>query len=102
MSKLILGSVMFVIVCANARANQHCPPGAVADEAIRERVQSALHSNQYFYADHVIVSAEHDNIVLHGFVFSAWDVQDALRISKSAACNRRVFSDLSIMLDRRF
>jgi osmotically-inducible protein OsmY len=34
--------------------------------------------------------------VLHGFVFSDWDLQEAIRIAGQAAGDRRVIDDLSI------
>ena len=96
----------------DAMAPAQCPPDAVgvstrqgadpaADEAIRMRVQTALHSNEYFYDEHVTVTMEHGNIVLHGFVFSDWDLHDALQIAKDAACHRRVIDLLSIKVGGR-
>ncbi|MFI4890782.1 MAG: BON domain-containing protein [Steroidobacterales bacterium] len=80
-----------------------CPQGAdpAVEEAIRTRVQSALHSDQYFYDEHVVVSMERGNIVLRGFVFSDWDLRDALKIAREAACQRRVIDMLSIKVGGR-
>ena len=99
MSKLMFGFALLFIGCTNVRADVQCPPGDVA--AVRERVQAALHADPYFYDEHVTVAAENDSIVLHGYVFSAWDVQDALRIGTRAVCNRRLINDLSIVIERR-
>jgi osmotically-inducible protein OsmY len=68
----------------------------VADEKLRKRVKSALHVDPYFYDEHVTVSIENGGIVLRGFVFSNWDLQDALRIARKAAGDRPVIDNLSI------
>jgi osmotically-inducible protein OsmY len=72
--------------------------GSVTDDALRRRVKAALHNNPYFYDEHVTVSVENGDVVLHGFVSSDWDIQDALRIAGKAAGGRRVIDDLSIKL----
>jgi osmotically-inducible protein OsmY len=68
----------------------------VTDEELRNRVQAALHSDPYFYDQHVTVSVENGVVVLRGFVFSDWDLHDAIRIASKAADKRRVVDDLSI------
>jgi len=74
-------------------------PGA--DETLRLRVQDALHSDPYFYDAHVTVSVENGDVVLRGFVFSDWDLRDALRIAGNAAGDKRVIDYLSIKLGGR-
>jgi osmotically-inducible protein OsmY len=74
---------------------------SVTDEDLRERVQAALHSDPYFYDEHVTVSVENGVVVLHGFVSSEWDLRDAIRIATRAADARRVIDDLSIELGGR-
>jgi osmotically-inducible protein OsmY len=69
---------------------------SVTDDELRNRVQTALHSDPYFYDEHVSVSVEKGVVVLHGFVFSDWDLRDALRIASRAAPQRTVVDDLSI------
>jgi osmotically-inducible protein OsmY len=69
---------------------------SLTDEELRERVRVALHSDQYFYDEHVSVSVEKGVVVLRGFVFSDWDLRDAMRIASHAAHGRRVVDDLSI------
>jgi osmotically-inducible protein OsmY len=101
MNKLTFGFVFFLISSAGAVAYGQCPSGAIDVEAARDRVQAALHSDPYFYDQHVTVSIEKDNIVLGGFVFSDWDLRDAMRISASAACNWRVLDNLQIMTGGR-
>jgi hypothetical protein len=66
------------------------------DEELRNRVQGALHVDPYFYDAHVIVSVENGAVVLRGFVFSEWDLRNAIRIASKAAGNRQVVDNLSI------
>jgi osmotically-inducible protein OsmY len=73
----------------------------VADEEIRGRVETALHSDLYFYDAHVTVSMEKGDVLLGGFVSSDWDLLDAMRIARKAAGNRRVVDNLSIELGGR-
>lgn len=79
-------------VAASAR------PGTpvLTDEELKERVQTALHTDPYFYDGHVRVSVEEGAVVLRGFVFSDWDLQEAIRIAGKAAGDRRVIDNLSI------
>jgi osmotically-inducible protein OsmY len=74
---------------------------SVADEELRNRVQAALHSDPYFYDQHVGVSVENGVVVLRGFVFSGWDLRDAMRIARRAADKRLVVDDLSIEVGGR-
>jgi osmotically-inducible protein OsmY len=74
---------------------------SVTDEELRNRVQAALHSAPYFYDQHVKVSVENGVVVLRGFVFSDWDLRDAMRIASRAADERRVVDDLSIEVGGR-
>jgi osmotically-inducible protein OsmY len=67
-----------------------------ADEELKERVQAALHAAPYFYDQHVTVSVEKGAVVLRGFVFSDWDLQEAIHIADQAAGDRRVIDNLSI------
>ena len=74
---------------------------SVTDEELRNRVQAALHSDPYFYDQHVGVSVEDGVVVLRGFVFSGWDLRDAMRIASRAADGKRVVDDLSIEVGGR-
>jgi osmotically-inducible protein OsmY len=67
-----------------------------ADEDLRNRVKTALHVDPYFYDAHVTVSVENGAVVLHGFVFSDWELRDALRIARKAAGDTLVVDNLSI------
>jgi osmotically-inducible protein OsmY len=69
---------------------------ALSDGELAERVKAALHADPYFYDEHVTVSVERGVVVLRGFVFSSWDLRDALRIAGKAAGDRRVVDNLSI------
>jgi|SRR5882672_3703383 len=74
---------------------------SVTDEELSKRVQAALHSDPYFYDEHVSVSVENGVVVLRGFVFSEWDLRNAIRIARRAADERRVVDNLSIKLGGR-
>lgn len=69
---------------------------SMTDEALRERVQAALHSDPYLYDRHIRVSVDNGVVELHGLVFSAWDLQDAMRVANQAADQKRVLDYLSI------
>jgi osmotically-inducible protein OsmY len=73
----------------------------VADEDLRKRVETALHSDPYFYDAHITVSVKKGDVLLSGFVSSEWDLLDAIRIARKAAGNRRVSETLSIELGGR-
>jgi hypothetical protein len=66
------------------------------DEQLRQRVKAALHEDPYFYDEHVDVSVENGAVVLRGFVFSDWDLRNAVRIATTAAGSRRVVDNLTI------
>ena len=109
----IVGTQLGILLCAVASASepQSAAPAAqpvsvaastgqdadrAANEALRQRVKAALHASPYFYDQHVTVSIEDDDVVLGGFVFSDWDLRDALRIAREAAGDRSVIDNLSI------
>jgi osmotically-inducible protein OsmY len=68
----------------------------MSDQKLRKQVKDALHSDPYFYDEHVTVSVENGAVVLRGFVSSEWDLRDAVRIASKAAPDRRVIDNLSI------
>ncbi len=88
-----LGLAVYGLAGSATRADT---PNPAADEELRQRVTAALHSDPYFYDEHVSVSVEKGVVVLRGFVASDWDLQDALRIAGKAAGDRRVIDNLSI------
>ena len=88
---------------AMSRSDSYVTPGGdtATDDQLRERVQDALHSDPYFYDRHVSVSVENGVIVLSGMVFSASDLQSAIRIADRAAGHNRVQDELQIYLGGR-
>jgi osmotically-inducible protein OsmY len=89
-----LGFAVYGLAGSVTRADT---PNVAADEELRQRVTAALHSDPYFYDEHVNVSVEKGVVVLRGFVASESDLRDALRIAGKAAGDRRVVDDLSIV-----
>jgi|SRR5450631_1511398 len=70
------------------------------DQQLRDKVENALRSDPYFYGAHVNVSVENGSVVLQGFVFSDWDLRDAIRIATKAA-GARVVDSLTIEVGGR-
>jgi osmotically-inducible protein OsmY len=88
--------------CASAATGDSAPfHVAIADEQLRNKVELALREDPYFYDAHVTVSVEHGDVILRGFVFSDWDLRDAIRIATKAAGGRRVVDSLSIEVGGR-
>jgi osmotically-inducible protein OsmY len=83
-----------VVFCGAASATTAY---SIPDADLRDSVQYALHADPYFYDGHVQVSVDHGVVHLHGLVFSAWDLRDALRIASKAAGDRRVINNLTIV-----
>jgi hypothetical protein len=71
------------------------------DQQLQTKVENALQSDPYFYAAHVTVSMMNGNVILRGFVFSDWDLRDAIRIATKASDGRRVVDDLTIEVGGR-
>jgi osmotically-inducible protein OsmY len=74
---------------------------SATDEARRLRVETALRLDPYFYDAHVNVLLVKGVVVLEGFVFSDWDLIDAIRIANKAAGGGRVVNALSIEVGGR-
>ena len=72
-----------------------------ADEVRRLRVETALRLDPYFYDAHVNVLLKKGVVVLQGFVFSDWDLIQAIRIANKAAGGARVVNALSIEVGGR-
>jgi osmotically-inducible protein OsmY len=120
---LIICAYLGAVVCSlsglvtrvgaqNRVASTETPPRAITalarpevdlagEEELRQRVEAALHSDPFFYDAHVTVSVEKGKVLLGGFVFSDWDLLDALRIARKAAGNSRVIDNLSIEVGGR-
>jgi hypothetical protein len=73
-------------------------PDPVAEEKMREQVQTALHSDPFFYDEHVTVTIKNGVITLHGIVFDYSDLQNAIRIAKRVPGVKRVYTDLEIVV----
>ena len=68
----------------------------VADEKMKTQVEEALHSDPFFYDEHVTVTVENGVATLRGMVFDDWDMRQAMRISRRIAGVKRVINDLDI------
>jgi len=94
-----LGGFATRVDAQNAAAPVPTAAAQAADspsDELRKRVTAALHADPYFYDEHVSVSVEKGAVVLRGFVFSDWDLRDALRLARSAAGDSTVVDNLSI------
>jgi osmotically-inducible protein OsmY len=78
-------------------ARKHLEP--VPDEQVKQQVETALHSDPFFYDEHVSVTVNNGVVTLHGMVFDDWDLRSAMRIAKKMPGVKRVVDDLEIKLD---
>jgi osmotically-inducible protein OsmY len=74
---------------------------STSDQELRARVQAALNSEPYLYDRHIRISVDNGVVALHGLVFSAWDLEDAMRVANQAAHGKPVVDNLSINEDDR-
>jgi len=81
-----------IVVTAKKRANP------VPDEKMKQQVEEALHSDAYFYDEHVTVTIKDGVATLQGIVFDDWDLRQAMRIARKVPGVRRVVNDLEIKL----
>jgi len=72
-----------------------------ADQQLQTKVENALLSDPYFYSAHVTVSVKSGTVILEGFVFSDWDLRDAIRIATKASGGGRVVDNLTIEVGGR-
>lgn len=79
-----------IIVTAKKR------PEPVADEKLTQQIASALHSDPYFFDEHVTVTVKNGIARLEGVVFDDSDVFHAIRIARRIAGVRRVVTDFYI------
>jgi osmotically-inducible protein OsmY len=77
-------------------AKRHREP--VPDAEVQEQVETALHSDPFFYDEHVSVTIKNGVVTLHGIVFDDWDLRAAMRIAKKMPGVRQVVNDLEIKL----
>jgi osmotically-inducible protein OsmY len=71
------------------------------DQQLQTKVENALLSDPYFYSAHVTVSVKNGTVNLEGFVFSDWDLRDAIRIATKASGGGRVVDNLTIEVGGR-
>lgn len=72
-------------------------PETAPDELVKQRVESALHHDPFFYDGHVAVTVKNDVVHLQGIVFDAADIQDARRIIRKRVSGvKRVVNELEI------
>jgi osmotically-inducible protein OsmY len=81
-----------IVVTAKKRAD------LVADEKMKEQVEEALHSDAFFYDEHITVTINNGVITLQGIVFDDWDLRNAMRICRKIPGVKRVINDLEIKL----
>ena len=92
-NKLLVGLTALLLGTSALAANNE---SVQSDQELATRVKTALHANPYFYDKHVNVSVQNGQVVLHGFVTSSEDKENAVRIATQAAGGRKVIDDLSI------
>ncbi|HSY94308.1 MAG TPA: BON domain-containing protein [Steroidobacteraceae bacterium] len=71
---------------------------AVPDAEVKQRVETAMRSDQYFYDEHVTITIKDGVVTLHGIVFDDWDLRTARRIAKRIPGVKRVINDLEMEL----
>ena len=71
---------------------------AVPDAEVKQRVETAMRSDQYFYDEHVTITIKDGVVTLHGIVFDDWDLRTARRIAKRIPGVKRVINDLEMKL----
>jgi osmotically-inducible protein OsmY len=79
-----------VVVTAKRRSDP------AADEKTKQQVEEALHSDAFFYDEHVTVTVRDGVATLRGIVFDDWDLRQAMRIARRIPGVRRVLNDLEI------
>ena len=71
-------------------------PAPVADEVLKNKVETVLHSDPYFYDANITVTVKNGVVHLEGVVFDDWDLRTARRLSKKVGGVRSVVSELQI------
>jgi osmotically-inducible protein OsmY len=106
---LVLGSLALPIGSAGVAHGAASAEGLLTaeermkelDQQLQAWIENALVSDPYFYSAHVIVTVKKGTITLGGFVFSDWDLRDAIRIANKAAGGSRVIDNLTIEVGGR-
>src|ERR1700722_15165600 len=73
-------------------------PESSPDAEVKQRVETAMHSDPYFYDEHITITIKDGVVTLHGIVFDDWDLRTARRIAKRIPGVKRVINDLEIEL----
>ena len=69
---------------------------AIPDEVVTKQIETALHSEPYFYDGHVTVIVKNGIAHLQGIVFDDWDLRIAMRAARKIPGVRRVVNELEI------
>jgi osmotically-inducible protein OsmY len=67
-----------------------------ANRQLQVRVAAALRAEHYLDDRHINVAVQSGVVVLSGLVYSAWDLQTALRTARKVAGRSRVIDSLAI------
>jgi osmotically-inducible protein OsmY len=76
-------------------------PKDLSDPDVTKRVEMALESDSYVYAEHIAVTTADGVVTLHGLVGDEWDLRRAIRVSSRVAGVKRVVDELEIWDFRR-
>jgi osmotically-inducible protein OsmY len=71
-------------------------PKGLSDRDVTKRVEMALDSDSYLYAEHVAVTTADGVVTLRGLVGDEWDLRRAIRVSSRVAGVKRVVDELEI------
>lgn len=71
-------------------------PKDLSDRDVTKRVEMALDSDPYVYAEHVAVTTADGVVTLQGLVGDEWDLRRAIRDSSRVAGVKRVVDELEI------
>jgi osmotically-inducible protein OsmY len=77
----------------------HSPSGTGSPSISWREVETALHSDRFFYDEHVTVSVTNGVVRLDGIVHDYGDLRDAWRISRRVASVKRVDIELEVCCD---
>ncbi len=71
-------------------------PLLVPDAVLKERVETTMRLDPYFFDEHVTVTVKDGVVILEGLVFDAWDIVTATRIARRIPGVKRVFNDIEL------
>jgi hyperosmotically inducible protein len=70
----------------------------VTDADVKERVETAMRSDPFFYDEHITITVKDGVVTMRGIVFDEWDLRVAKRIARRIPGVKRVINDLEIEL----